>query len=53
MYDIKILIACHKKYDVPSDQIYFPVHVGAAGKESIGFTTDCTGDNISAKNFMY
>ncbi len=53
MNDIKILIACHKKFDVPSDPIYFPVHVGAEGKESIGFTPDNTGENISAKNFMY
>ena len=51
--DVKILIACHKKCDVPSDPIYFPVHVGAEGKLSIGFTPDNTGDNISAKNPMY
>lgn len=51
--DIKILIACHKKFDVPSDPIYFPVHVGAEGKAPIGFTPDNTGDNISTKNCMY
>ena len=51
--DIKILVACHRKFDVPSDPIYFPVHVGAEGKASIGFTPDSTGDNISAKNPMY
>ena len=51
--DIKILIACHKKCDVPQDPVYFPVHVGAEGKDSIGFTPDNTGDNISAKNCMY
>ena len=51
--DVKILIACHKKCDVPSDPIYFPLHVGAEGKPSIGFTPDNTGDNISAKNPMY
>ncbi|MBQ3396707.1 MAG: DUF4422 domain-containing protein [Synergistaceae bacterium] len=52
--NVKIIIACHKKCDVPEDKnIYFPVHVGAEGKESIGFTPDNTGDNISAKNFMY
>ena len=51
--DIKILVACHKKCDVPSDSVYLPVHVGAEGKNSIGFTPDNTGDNISAKNPMY
>ena len=53
MDDIKILVACHKKCDVPSDPIYFPVHVGAEGKPPIGFTPDNTGDNISTKNCMY
>ena len=48
--NIKIIIACHKKCEVPSDPVYFPVHVGAEGKESIGFTPDNTGDNISTKN---
>ena len=52
--NVKIIIACHKKCEVPEDKdIYIPVHVGAEGKESIGFTPDNTGDNISAKNFMY
>ena len=48
--NIKIIVACHKKCEVPSDPVYFPVHVGAEGKESIGFTPDNTGDNISTKN---
>ena len=47
------MVACHKKVNVPSDPVYFPVHVGAEGKESIGFTPDDTGDNISTKNCMY
>ena len=48
--DIKILIAAHKPYTVPTDRIYLPLHVGKAGKADIGFTGDDTGDNISAKN---
>lgn len=48
--DIKILIAAHKKYKMPTDDIYLPVHVGAAGKESIGYQRDDEGDNISDKN---
>ena len=49
---IKIIVACHKKCEVPSDPVYFPVHVGAEGKPSIGFTPDNTGDNISNKNHL-
>lgn len=50
MSDIKIIVATHKPYQMPSDDIYFPVHVGAAGKDSIGFQGDDSGDNISSKN---
>jgi len=48
--NIKIIVATHKKASVPQDYIYLPVHVGAAGKESIGFQRDDSGDNISEKN---
>ena len=51
--NVKIIIACHKKCSVPSDPVYFPVQVGAEGKELIGFTPDNTGDNISTKNCMF
>ena len=50
---VKLLIACHKKCDVPADDLYLPVHVGAAGKDSIGFQRDDEGDNISALNPEY
>ncbi|MBP3263705.1 DUF4422 domain-containing protein [Pseudobutyrivibrio sp.] len=53
MGDIKIFIATHKKYDVPNLDYYIPVHVGASGKESIGYVKDDTGDNISQKNPFY
>lgn len=49
----KIIVATHKKYWMPSGRIYLPVHVGAEGKESIGYTPDNTGDNISMKNANY
>jgi len=29
---IKIIIAAHKKYWMPTDPVYLPVHVGAEGK---------------------
>ena len=51
MKNIKIIIAAHKPYRMPeNNDLYLPVQVGAAGKESIGFTRDDSGDNISQKN---
>lgn len=47
---IKIIVAAHKPYWMPSDPVYLPVHVGAAGKKDIGYTPDNTGENISTKN---
>ena len=47
----KIIVATHKAYWMPEDDIYLPVHVGAEGKDiDLGFIKDNTGDNISAKN---
>lgn len=51
--DIKILVATHKKYWMPKDDIYFPIHVGREGKADLGYIGDNTGDNISAKNANY
>lgn len=51
--DIKIIVATHKKYWMPSDPMYLPVHVGAAGKESIGYQHDDEGENISERNANY
>lgn len=50
MMNIKIIIATHKKYQMPSDVMYLPIHVGKEGKEDIGYQGDNTGDNISLKN---
>lgn len=50
MKNIKIIIATHKKYKMPEDEIYIPLQVGAEGKESLGYEKDNTGDNISFKN---
>lgn len=47
------MVAAHKPYWMPQDDVYMPIHVGCEGKESIGFTGDNTGDNISAKNPHY
>lgn len=51
--DIKILVATHKKYWMPEDDVYLPIHVGRAGKADLGYVGDNTGDNISSKNTNY
>ena len=48
--DIKVLVATHKKYRMPKEQCYMPVHVGKKGKESIGYIGDDTNINISESN---
>ncbi len=53
MSRILIMVATHKRYRMPDDTIYFPVHVGAQGKTDLGFTPDCTGEHISKKNPNY
>lgn len=52
--DIKIAVASHKAYRMPTDKMYVPIHVGKAlhpdielGKQ---FITDDSGDNISSLN---
>lgn len=59
MKNIRIIVATHKKYRMPQDDIYLPVLVGAAGRAcddaifSEGYFRDDAGDNISAKNGSY
>ena len=54
MKNIAILVAAHKPYRMPEDDIYLPLQVGAEGKDTdLGFTKDNTGDNISSKNKNY
>lgn len=48
--NIEIYIAAHKKFNVPNNDIYIPLHVGAEGKDDLGYTLDSTGENISVKN---
>ena len=33
MKKIKIIVATHKSYQMPEDDMYVPVHVGAEGKK--------------------
>ena len=51
--NIKILVATHKKYWMPKDEVYLPIHVGKKGKVDLGYVGDDTGDNISIKNPNY
>ena len=51
--DIAILVAAHKRYWMPQDTVYMPLHVGRALGGDLGFAGDDTGDNISAKNQEY
>ncbi|WP_434662565.1 DUF4422 domain-containing protein [Klebsiella sp. MISC125] len=51
--NIKIIIATHKRYVFPNDEIYIPLHVGKVGKEDLELKGDDTGDNISDKNPSY
>lgn len=50
---IRIIVATHKPYWMPDDDIYLPLHVGHYGKDSFGICGDDTGDNISDKNAHY
>lgn len=52
--NIKILVATHKSYWMPEDDIYYPIQVGCAvnGKD-LGYARDDTGDSISNKNKNY
>ena len=55
-----IVVATHKKYRMPRDPLYLPLHVGAEGKRDakgnpldFGYQKDNEGDNISLKNPRY
>ncbi|MCS4465828.1 DUF4422 domain-containing protein [Clostridium botulinum] len=51
--NIKILVATHKKYSMPKESMYLPIHVGCEGKKDLGYIGDNTGDNISLRNSNY
>ena len=51
--DVKIIIATHKKYEMPRYSYYLPLHVGKKGKNNLGYVGDDTGENISEKNPYY
>lgn len=50
---IRIYTMTHKKFDVPADAMYRPLHVGRKLAEDLGYPGDDTGDNISERNCYY
>lgn len=58
--NVKIVIATHKKYRMPKDKMYIPIHVGAECRKDkngnaveLGYIKDNTGDNISKLNSSF
>lgn len=51
--DLKILVATHKRYQMPTDPVYFPVQAGRAIHPPLEYTGDHTGENISEKNATF
>lgn len=49
----KIFVMTHRKFEVPDDPAYIPLHVGRAVNEDLGYLGDHTGENISEKNCYY
>lgn len=54
MSDIKIVVACHKPTELPNNDIYYPLQVGAdISSINLKIPGDNTGENISKKNETY
>ncbi len=54
---VRIIVTTHKKYRMPSDPMYLPMHVGAAIEKNtdglepdLGYIKDNVGCNISSRN---
>ncbi len=51
---VKIVVATHKEYRMPEDEMYLPLQVGAEGKSfDFGYQKDNEGENISSRNPGY
>lgn len=54
MSEIKIGVACHKPAELPQNDLFVPIQVGAAlATKDLGIQRDDEGENISAKNPGY
>lgn len=50
MATVKVIVATHKQYRMPMDEMYIPIQVGAQDRTPLGYVKDSDGENISAKN---
>ena len=50
---LRIYAMTHKKFDVPNDPMYQPLHVGHAIASDLGYQGDDEGENISHLNCFY
>ena len=51
--NIKIFAMTHKQFDVPTDPMYQPLHVGHVNAKDLGYLGDDVGENISHLNCYY
>ena len=51
--NMKIFTMTHKKFELPKDPLYVPLHVGHACAQELGYQGDDTGENISDLNCYY
>lgn len=51
--NIRIYAMTHKKFEVPKDPMYQPLHVGKACSSDLGYPGDDTGEHISTLNCYY
>lgn len=51
--NLKIYAMTHKQFEVPTDPMYQPLHVGHVSATDFGYSGDDTGDNISHLNCYY
>ena len=51
--EIKIIVATHKPYPMPTGEMYVPVQAGAAVNPRLPYRGDDSGDQISGRNDRY
>ena len=51
--NIRIYAMTHKQFEVPSDPMYQPLHVGHVNAKDLGYPGDDVGENISHLNCYY
>ena len=50
---LRIYAMTHKKFEIPKDSMYQPLHVGRAVADDLGYPGDDVGENISHLNGYY